>query len=581
MSVYTRKPWLSSYEPGVPAELEIPDFPLYHFLEESAAKYPNHTALIFKGKRITYRELNELTDALAAALAANGFKKGDRAVIYMVNMPQFVICYYGILKAGGIVIATNPLYTARELEHQLADCGAETVFVMTLYYPLLKKVQAGGTTRVKRIIVTNIKEYLPAHLRFLFTLVKEKPEGHRVLLQPGDMWFQDFLAAGKQAPRPKVDVGGDDVALLQYTGGTTGLSKGAVALHRNLVANTVLIREWLTDISQGQEVCLTAIPLFHSFGMVVAMSFGIMAAGALVLIPDPRDQEDLLSSINKYRPTIFPGVPALYVAINNNPDVAAGRYDIKSIRVCVSGSAPLLAETKEHFERLTGGKLVEGFGLTEAHVVSHCNPIYGRNQTGSIGLPLPSVECRIVDPEEGEEDVPVNEIGELIIKSPSVMRGYWHMPTETANALRDGWLYTGDIARMDEDGYFYIEDRKKDMIIAGGYNIYPREVEEVLAGHPAVMEVAVAGVTDPRRGETVKAWIVKRPGDPTTEEEIIAWCKERLAKYKYPRMIEFREELPRTTVGKVLKRELVSETEAQQEVAAQQETEAQQEAVVA
>lgn len=566
MSVYAQKPWLSSYEPGISAELDVPEVPLFHFLEQSADKYPDSTALIFKGRNISYRELNELSDAVAAGLVANGFKKGDRSVVYMVNMPQFVIAFYGILKAGGIVIATNPLYTARELEHQLIDCGAETVFVMSLYYPLLKQVQEAGKTRVQRIIVANIKEYLPAHLRLLFTLAKEKSGGHRVSLQPGDMWFQDFLAAGRQSPKPEVKVSPDDIALLQYTGGTTGLSKGAVAQHRNLVANTLIIREWLSDTTEGKEVWLTAIPLFHSFGMIVAMSFGIMAAGSLVLIPDPRDQDDLLSSINKYRPTIFPGVPALYVAINNNPDVAAGRYDIKSIRICVSGSAPLLAETKQKFESLTGGKLVEGFGLTEAHVVTHCNPIYGENRTGSIGLPLPNVQCRIMDPEEGEEEMPVGEIGELVVKSPSIMQGYWQMPTESANTLRDGWLFTGDIARMDEQGYFYIEDRKKDMIIAGGFNIYPREVEEVLATHPAVMEVAVAGVTDPKRGETVKAWIVKRSGDDTTEEDIINWSKELLAKYKYPRLIEFRDELPRTTVGKVLKRELVQETEARQKV---------------
>ncbi len=563
MSIYDRKPWLNSYEPDVSPELEVPDYPLFCFLEESAAEHPDKTALIFKGRRISYRQLNQVSDAVAAGLAANGFRKGDRAVIYMVNIPQFVITFFGILKAGGIVVATNPLYTARELEHQLVDCGAETVFVMSLYYDLLKSVQAGGKTNVKRIIVTNIKEYLPPHLRFLFTMVKEKGGGHRVTLRPGDMWFQDFIAAGEQSPKPETRVTPDDIALLQYTGGTTGLSKGAIALHRNLVANTRIVRSWLTDMVEGEEIFLTAIPLFHSFGMVVAMCFGIMTAGSLVLIPDPRDQDDLLSSINKYRPTIFPGVPALYVAINNNPDVVAGRYDIKSIRVCISGSAPLLGETKHEFERLTGGKLVEGYGLTEAHVVSHCNPIYGKNQAGSIGLPMPGVDCRIVDPEDGEEEMEVGQLGELVIKSPSIMQGYWQMPTETANTLRDSWLYTGDIARMDEEGYFYIEDRKKDMIIAGGYNIYPREVEEVLATHPAVMEVAVAGVTDPKRGETVKAWIVKRKEDLTTEEEIITWSKEYLAKYKYPRLVEFRDELPKTSVGKVLKRELVKESESQ------------------
>jgi long-chain acyl-CoA synthetase len=563
MTRYAEKPWLKSYEDVVPETVEIPDQPLHHFLEDSARKYPQKTAVIFKGRKINYKELNELSDAVAAALISNGFKKDDRAVIYMVNTPQFVISYFGILKAGGIVITTNPLYTERELEHQLVDCGAETVFVMTLYYDLLKRVQSKGKTSVKRIILTNIKEYLPPHLNLLFTIAKEKKDGHRVTLQPGDMWFQDFIAAGKQAPKANVEIRCDDVAILQYTGGTTGLSKGAIGLNKNLVANTIMVRTWLTDTKEGEEIMLAAIPLFHSFGMIVAMNFGLLIGGTLVLIPDPRDQKDLLSSINKFKPTIFPGVPAMYVAINNNPDVAAGKYDIDSIKVCISGSAPLLLETKQQFEEITGGKLVEGFGLTEAHVVTHCNPIYEENRPGAIGLPLPNVECRIVDPEEGTKELPVGETGELVVKSPSVMEGYWQMPTETANALRDGWLYTGDIARMDEDGYFYIEDRKKDMIIAGGFNVYPREIEEVLATNPVVLEVAVAGVADPKRGETVKAWIVKKPGDPTSEQEIIDWSKELLAKYKYPRIIEFRDELPRTTVGKVLKRELIKEHEMQ------------------
>lgn len=563
MTSYADKPWLNNYEDTVPDIVEFPDKPLHNFLEDSASKYPERTAIIFKGHKINYRELNELSDAVAAALISYGFKKGDRAVIYMANTPQFVISYFGILKAGGIVIATNPLYTERELEHQLVDCGAETVFVMSLYYGLLKRVQSKGMTSVKRIILTNIKEYLPPHLKLLFTIAKEKKDGHRVTLQPGDMWFQDFVAAGKQAAKVNVDVSSEDAAILQYTGGTTGLSKGAIGLHRNLVANTFMIRTWLTDTKEAEEIMLTALPLFHSFGMIVAMNFGLLIGGTLVLIPDPRDQKDLLSSINKYKPTIFPGVPALYVAINNNPDVAAGKYAIDSIKICVSGSAPLLLETKQRFEEITGGKLVEGFGLTEAHVVTHCNPIYAENRPGSIGFPLPNVECRIVDPEEGTTDLPFGVIGELIIKGPNIMQGYWQMPTETANTLRDGWLYTGDIARMDEDGYFYIEDRKKDMIIAGGFNVYPREVEEILATHPAVLEVAVAGVSDPKRGENVKAWIIKKPGDPTTEKEIIDWSKEHLAKYKYPRLIEFRDELPRTTVGKVLKRELIKEHEMQ------------------
>ena len=559
-SPYAEKPWLKHYDKGVPGSVDVPDHALPYYLEESAKKFPDTPAIIFKGKTISYQKLNELTDAVAAALAANGFKKGDRAVIYTVNCPQFVVSYYGILKAGGIAIATNPLYSARELEHQLADCGAETVFVMSRYYPQLKEVQAKGQTKVNRIIVTSIKDYLPTHLNILFTLLKENKSGDKVDVEPGDMIFKDFIEAGKRATKPKVDLSGDDIALLQYTGGTTGLAKGAIGLHHNLVANTMSLEKWI-ELVPGKEVFLAAIPYFHVYGMVTAMILPIYVAATMVIVPDPRDQKDLLGNINKTQPSIFPGVPAMYNAINNNPDVAAGKYDIRSIRACISGSAPLLLETKTRFEELTGGILVEGFGMTETFVATHANPIKGVNKSGAIGMPIPNVESRIVDVATGETDMPVGEEGELIMKSPTVMQGYWQMPTETANSLRDGWLYSGDIAKMDEDGYFFITDRKKDMIIAGGYNIYPREVEEVLMTHPAVMEVSVAGVTDPKRGETVKAWIVKNPGDATTEKEIIDWSKGHLAKYKYPRLIEFRDELPKTTVGKVLKRDLVKEHE--------------------
>ncbi len=559
MSVsYADKPWLERYDEGVPDHVTIPDYPVQRFLENAADQHPDQAALVLKGQRISYRQLNELADHVAAALVGNGFKKGDRAVIYMANTPQFMITFFGILKAGGVAVATNPLYTERELEHQLADCGAETVFVMSLFYDQLKRVQQKGKTQVKRIIVTNIKEYLPPHLKALFTLLKEKKEGHRVTLSPGDMAFQDFLAGGRSAPKPGVSVSADDLALLQYTGGTTGLSKGAIGQHRNLVANVMMLQQWM-EWQPAQEIILGAIPFFHVYGLITALIFSVSVAGTLIIIPNPRDQKDLLGSINKFSPTLFHGVPAIYVAINNNPDVIAGKYDVSSIRACISGSAPLLVETKHRFEKLTGGVLVEGFGLTESLVATHANPLKGENRAGSIGLPLPSIECRIVDAEAGVEDVPVGEIGELIIKGPTIMQGYWNMEEETKNTLRDGWLYTGDIARMDEGGYFYIEDRKKDMIIAGGFNIYPREVEEVLARHPAILEVAVAGVPDEKRGENTKAWIVRQPGDQTTAEEIIEWSKTELARYKYPRLIEFRDELPKTTVGKVLKRQLVQE----------------------
>ncbi|MCA9875185.1 MAG: long-chain fatty acid--CoA ligase [Anaerolineales bacterium] len=558
---YADKPWLKHYDEGVPSTIEIPSQTILDMLDESARKYPQHPAINFKGKVLNYRQYKEATDAVAAALVTSGFKKGDRAVIYMANTPQFVFSYFGIMKAGGIAIATNPLYTERELEHQLADCGAETVFVMSRFYPLLKNVQRNGRTQVKRIIVANIKEYFPTTLKILFTLLREKKGGDNVKPEPGDMSFSDFLALGQRSPQAKVTVTNDDMAMLQYTGGTTGLAKGAIGQHKNLSANVAMLQEWL-EWEETKEGFVGAIPFFHSYGMITTMILSATMAATLYIIPDPRDQKDLLSTIDKYKPTIFPGVPAMYIAINNNPDVAAGKYDVTSIRACISGSAPLLLDTKRRFEELSGGKLVEGFGMTETFVATHANPINGENREGSIGLPLPSVECRIVDSIEGEKELPVGAVGELVIKGPTVMKGYWNMPTETSNSLRDGWLYSGDIARMDEDGYFYIEDRKKDMIIAGGYNVYPREIEEVLVTHPAVLEAAVAGVPDPKRGETVKAWIVKKPGDPTTEAEIIEWSKTQLAKYKYPRLVEFRDELPKTTVGKVLKRDLVKEYKA-------------------
>ncbi|WP_374687321.1 long-chain fatty acid--CoA ligase [Promineifilum sp.] len=557
---YADKPWTKSYDKGVPATIEVPDHPIQHFLEEGARRVPNNTALVFQGKEISYGELNKAADAVAAALAANGFKKGDRAVLYMPNLPQFVMIYYGILKAGGIVIATNPLYTERELQHQLKDCGAETVFVLSRYYPLLKKVQKSGETKVKRIVVTYIKDFLPGVKSVLYGLLKEKKAGDRVDVAPGDMSFKDFLALGARSAKPNVTVTGQDIALLQYTGGTTGLSKGAIGLHRNLVANAEMVKKWISDWQYGKDTLLGAIPFFHSYGMVTAVIFTFAIGGRLLVVPNPRDLADVLGNINRYKPAYFPGVPAMYVAINNNPDVAAGKYDLKSIRACISGSAPLLVDTKLKFEQLSGGKLVEGYGLTESHVATHANPINSKNVPGSIGLPLPGVEARIVDPVEGDKELPIGAVGELIMRGPTIMQGYWNMPNETATTLRDGWLYTGDIARMDEEGYFYIEDRKKDLIICGGYNVYPREVEEVLTRHPAVMEVTVAGVPDAKRGETVMAWVVKRPGhEGVTEKEIIEWSKGELAAYKYPRIIQFRDELPKTTVGKVLKRELVRE----------------------
>jgi len=549
------KPWLNHYDPGVPSTIDYPDIPVHEMLEENARKYPHAPCTIFKGAVITYAEMNALTDRLAAALANLGVKKGDRVGIFMPNTPQFVLSYFAILKLGAIVVSTNPLYTKREIIHQVNDAGIEIMLVMSNFYHLIK--QAQPETKIHTIVVTNIKETLPPLTRLLFTFFVEKKGGHRVKITPGDVWMQDILKQYTPTDRPKVQVTSQDFAVFQYSGGTTGIPKGAIALHRNLIANTYQVRSWMVTAIDGQESVMMAIPLFHVYGMVVGMLFAMRLGAAMVMSPNPRDLKDVLTNIHKYKTTVFPGVPTLYNAINNHPDVRKGKYDLHSIKACISGSAPLMRETKETFEALSEGKLLEGYGLSETPTATHCNPLLGINKTGSIGLPFPDVECRIVDLDDGVTDLPVGQIGELLIKGPQVFHGYHNMPTETENALRDDWLYTGDIARMDEEGYFYIVDRKKELIKPGGYQVWPREVEEVICNHPKVLEAGVAGIPDPYRGETVKAWVVLKQGEQLSENEVKEWCKQRLAKYKIPTHIEFRNELPKTIVGKILRRELV------------------------
>lgn len=549
------RPWQKFYDEGVPKTIDYPPVPLFFFLEDAARKHPTSPCTIFKGAVTTYKEMNDLTDRLAAGLVEYGIKKGDRVGLFMPNTPQFVIAYFAVLKIGGVVVATNPLYSPREIEHQINDAGVEVMLVMSNFYNTIKQIQP--KTKIRTLIVSNLKEALPPVLAFLFTLTKEKKGGFRVHLEDGDVWMQELISRHKPEDRPKVEVGPEDVALFQYSGGTTGISKGAVALHRNLVANSLQIRTWMPTAIDGKEVVLMAIPLFHVYGMVAGMCFALRIAGSMVMVPNPRDLHDVLESIQKYKASIFPGVPTLYNAINNHPDVKAGKYNLNTIKACISGSAPLLRETKETFEKLTGGKLVEGFGMSEAPTATHCNPLYGENPPGSIGLPLADIDCRIISLDDETTEMPVGEIGELVIKGPNVMKGYHNMPTETANSLRDGWLYSGDIARMDEKGFFYIVDRKKELIKPGGYQVWPREVEEVIAANPKVLEVGVAGVSDPYRGETVKAWVVLKPEQTATEAEIKEWCADKLAKYKIPTQVEFRSELPKTTVGKILRRELV------------------------
>lgn len=559
------KPWIANYPPEIAPSLEYPRVPLTRFLEQSAADFPDSFAIYFLGKRITYRELLAMSYQFAHALIRRGVRKGDRVAIMLPNTPQTVISYYGALFAGATVVMTNPLYTERELIHQLNDSGAETIITLDMLYSRISSVQA--STPLKRLIVTSIGDFLPFFKKLLYPFV-QKRERHNPQVPYGSE-VEPFLSLLKEsAPNPvKTEIDAEnDIALLQYTGGTTGVAKGVMLTHANLIANAVQCQAVLYKVRRGRERILGALPLFHVYGMTTVMNKGISIAAEIILVPK-YDVKQIFDMIDKVRPTLFPGAPTMYIALINHADLQ--KHDLSCIEVCVSGSAPLPAEVQHKFEELTGGKLVEGYGLTEASPVTHSNPIWGKRVAGSIGLPWPDTDCRIVDSSTGEA-LPPGEVGELAVKGPQVMKGYWNRPEETAAVLQDGWLLTGDVGYMDEEGYFYIVDRKKDMIIAGGYNIYPREVEEVLFEHPAVQEAAVIGVPDPYRGETVKAFVVFKQGKQASEDELEKHCRNRLAAYKIPRQYEFRSELPKTMVGKVLRRQL-QEEDKQQWVADDQE----------
>ena len=552
------KPWLQHYDSGVPETLNYPNKTIEQVLADQAAIAPDAVLSVYKGARLTYGQINSLVDRMAAALQQLGVKQGDRVALHMPNCPQFVIAYQAILRAGGIVVPCNPVYVARELEHQINDSGSETVVTFSLKYPTIREMRPN--TPIRRVVVAKVKTYFPAFLRILFTLLKEKKDGHALDIsgETDTFWFQDVLESAPERPE-SVQIDVQDTAVLMYTGGTTGVAKGAQLSHRNLVVNASQCAHWLKTTETG-AVLLTALPLFHSYAMTTCMNHAILVGGAMVLVPNPRDLKDVLQTIHKQRPTIYPGVPAMYVAINNNPDVAAGKYDLGSIESCMSGAAGLPVEVQERFQKLTGGRLVEGYGLSEASPVTHVNPVYSGNRIGCIGVPVSDTVAKIVDLETGTRELSPGEVGELCIRGPQVMKGYWNIPTETANALRDGWLHTGDIATMTEDGYFQIVDRKKDMILgAGGYNVYPREIEDVLYEHPKVKEAVAAGIPVGEKGERVKVWIVPKDGETLTEEEILAFCGEKLAPYKQPRFVEFRDELPKTVIGKMLRRVLVEE----------------------
>jgi long-chain acyl-CoA synthetase len=564
------KPWQAFYEPTVPRTITYPHIPLHQMLEDSARKYPDQLAIklvlrylgpLTLGANLTYRQLLGQVDRFAAALHALGVRKGDRVALMLPNLPQMVIAFYGALKIGAIVVNTNPTYTSREIEHQFADAGAETVVLLSSLYSKLKAVQE--RTAIKRVIIADVPDYVPAPWKMLVTRSVRK-QGQMVDVPEGEgvYNFRKLLDAQAAAP-PRVDIASDDVALFQYTGGTTGVPKAAMLTHYNAVVNTIQIRQWLQNIREGKDCMLGAIPFFHVYGMTVAMSLAMYIGAQLVIVPNPRHIDMVMEVIHKERASIFPGVPTMYIGIINHPQVK--NYNLKSVDACISGAAPLPMDVQLQFGEITGGRLVEGYGLTEAAPVTHCNPVSGERRAGSIGLPLPDVEAKIVD-YETFADKPVGEEGELWVRGPQVMKGYWQCDDETAKTITaDGWLRTGDIARMDADGYFYIVDRLKDIIIVSGFNIVPREVEEVLFEHPKVKEAVVAGVPDARRGEAVKAYIVLKPGETATVDEIVAFCKERLAPYKVPRQVEFRSELPKTMVGKFLRRVLVEEEKNKQQ----------------
>jgi len=550
------KVWLNHYEPGVPHSIDYPELALYQLFQEAVQTYKQLPAVHFMGRDVTYGELSSQAQSMASAMAELGIKKGDRVAIHLPNSTQFPIAFFAALAIGAVVVPCNPLYVAREMEYQLNDSGAETIITLTRFYKMIKKIQPN--TKLKNIIVSNIKDYFPTFLNFLYTAAKEKKEGDRVELAAEDYSFTKLIKKHAGAKPPDVKVMPEDRALILYTGGTTGVSKGAVLQHRNLVANLYQVQSWCTDFKEGKEVALGVLPFFHSYGLTTVLNLGLISGAKLILMPR-FILEDVLKAIDKQKPTLFPGVPTIYVAINNAPDLH--KYHIESIRICISGAAPLPVEVQQQFEKNTGGRLVEGYGLSETSPVTHANPVYGKRKPGSIGLPMPDTEFKIVDVETGEKELPIGEIGELCIRGPQVMEGYLNMPEENAQSLRDGWFYTGDIAKIDEDGYTYIVDRKKDMVIAGGFNIYPRDVEEVLYTHPKVMEAAVAGINDPYRGETLKAYIVLKEGETMTEEEVFEHCKTSLAVYKVPKLVEFRPELPKTMIGKVLRRMLREEEE--------------------
>ena len=563
----TAAPWLAHYDPGVPATLEpYPNRTLIEYLADAARDRPQAPALLFKGATLSYSALDRLSDACAAAFAALGVSRGDRVGLLLPNCPQFFIAEFGAWKLGAIVAPLNPIYTEHEIEAAVTDSGVTTMVTLSRFYQRVKNIQ--HATGVRRVISTNIKEFFPPLLRVLFTLFRETRDGDRIRLRPGDHDFAHLLLVNRgrkpAVPAPTTK----DPAVLLMSGGTTGNPKGVLGSHGAYAIAGMQIKAWHASTLHGTgDVTFLPLPLFHVYGNVGVQALTFMIGAAIAIVPNPRDLPDLLATIKRVKPTFFAGVPTLYVAMLNHPLVKQGKIDFSSIRICFSGASALLADTKTRFESLTGARIVEGYSLTEAMMAACVNPVKGPNKLGSVGMPLPDVDVRIFDDDEGTRELSVKDVGEIAFSAPQLMTGYWSRPDETSLALRDHqigggtrrFLHTGDLGYLDEDGYLFIVDRKKDLIKTSGYQVWPREVEEAIASHPAVSEVGVAGIPDTKKGEAVKAWVVLRAGQTVSEADLRAYCRETLAPYKVPAHIDFRADLPKTMVGKVLRRALRDE----------------------
>ncbi|WP_243545189.1 long-chain-fatty-acid--CoA ligase [Pseudodesulfovibrio tunisiensis] len=550
------RPWLMSYDPEVPVSLDYEKIPLFRFLDRAARKWPKRKAVAFRNWSITYEKLKKQSEIFAANLRREGLRKGDRVAIMMPNLPQTIIAFWGTLRAGGIVVMTNPLYMETEIVHQFNDAGIRFCVTLDMLWPKLDKLRAD--IPVEKFLVTSISESLKFPLNWLYRF-KAKREGHLPNI-PFDkktvLPFKSMLSGKETYTNDKVD--STDVALLQYTGGTTGVAKGCMLTHDNLGANAQQCYAMLYKLAEEPQIFLGILPYFHIYGLTTCLTYPTLLGATLA--PFPRYvPADVLEGIKKLRPTVFPGAPALYISLLQQKTIA--KYDITCINYCVSGSAPMPVEYIEQFKEKTQTVITEGYGLTEASPVTHLNPLFGKKKFGSIGLPFPDTDAKIVDMEVGGEPLPPGKMGELVIRGPQVMKGYYNRPDSTADVLRNGWLYTGDIAYMDDDGYFFIVDRKKDLIISAGYNIYPREIDEVLVQHPDIKEAVAVGIPHEGRGEIVKVFVVPENGAELSRNDVIGYCREKLANYKVPRRVEFRRELPKTMVGKVLRRALREEEE--------------------